>query len=109
MALFEDALKGGNIITGLAIGVGAAVLAPVVIPLMRPVAKSVLKAGMLASDNQMRCLVQGGQGAGNGAQFDGFGARPYYERNTIVAQLPPWLRRFHLSPNRMKLASRSVI
>ena len=58
MALFEDALKGGNIITGLAIGVGAAVLAPVVIPLMRPVAKSVLKAGMLAYDQGRVALAE---------------------------------------------------
>jgi len=44
----EDFFKGGSILTGLAIGVGAAVLAPVVKPLLRPVAKSVLKAGIAA-------------------------------------------------------------
>ena len=50
MAFFEDVLKGGNIVTGLAIGVGAAVLAPMVVPLLRPIAKSVLKAGLMAYD-----------------------------------------------------------
>ena len=29
MSLFEDLFKGGNIVTGLAMGVGAAVLEPV--------------------------------------------------------------------------------
>jgi hypothetical protein len=50
MALFEDVLKGGNIVTGLAIGVGAAILAPMLVPLLRPIAKSVLKAGIMAYD-----------------------------------------------------------
>jgi hypothetical protein len=58
MAFFEDALKGGNIVTGLAIGVGAAVLAPVVMPLVRPVAKSVLKAGIMAYDQCRVALAE---------------------------------------------------
>jgi hypothetical protein len=35
MAFLEDMFKGGNIVAGLAIGVGAVVLAPVVIPALR--------------------------------------------------------------------------
>src|SRR5690606_40591910 len=35
MAIFEDALKGGNIVTGLAIGVGMVLLAPMLKPLVR--------------------------------------------------------------------------
>jgi hypothetical protein len=50
MALLEDMFKGGNIITGLAIGVGAAVVAPAVIPVLRPLAKAVIKAGLVAYD-----------------------------------------------------------
>ena len=50
MAVLEDMFKGGNIITGLAIGVGAAVLAPAVIPVLRPLAKAVIKAGLVAYD-----------------------------------------------------------
>ncbi|WP_051441066.1 hypothetical protein M728_005243 (plasmid) [Ensifer sp. WSM1721] len=50
MAILEDAFKGGNVLTGLAIGVGALVLAPVVTPLLRPVIKTVLKAGLVAYD-----------------------------------------------------------
>lgn len=53
MAL-EDIFKGGNIVTGLAIGVGTAVLAPVIAPavssLLRPAAKAVIKGGIVAYD-----------------------------------------------------------
>ena len=49
MALLDDVLKG-NIVTALAIGIGAAVLAPVVIPLFasvaKPLAKAAIKGGM---------------------------------------------------------------
>ena len=53
MAL-EDVFKGGNIITGLAIGLGTAVLVPWVVPavggLLRPAAKAVIKGGIVAYD-----------------------------------------------------------
>jgi hypothetical protein len=49
MALLEDGLKG-NLVTALAIGIGAAILAPVVIPLFasvaKPLAKATIKGGM---------------------------------------------------------------
>ncbi len=45
MALVEDGLKG-NIVTALAIGIGAAILAPVVIPLFANVAKPLAKAAI---------------------------------------------------------------
>ncbi|WEX74810.1 DUF5132 domain-containing protein [Sinorhizobium numidicum] len=56
MAILEDALKGGNIVTGLAIGVGALVLAPLAVPLLRPITKTFLKAGLVAYD-QTRVAV----------------------------------------------------
>ncbi len=50
MALFENGVKG-NILSGLAIGIGAAVLAPVVIPVvasvMKPLAKAAIKSGFM--------------------------------------------------------------
>ena len=58
MALFEDMFKGGNIVTGLAIGLGAALLAPVVIPVLRPFAKSVIKAGLVAYDQGRVALAE---------------------------------------------------
>jgi hypothetical protein len=49
MALFENGLKG-NIITGLAIGVGTAILAPVIVPVLagivKPLAKSAIKGSI---------------------------------------------------------------
>jgi hypothetical protein len=58
MALLEDMFKGGNIITGLAIGVGAAVVAPAVVPVLRPLAKAVIKAGLVAYDQSRVALAE---------------------------------------------------
>lgn len=58
MAFFEDIFKGGNIVTGLAIGIGAAIVAPAVIPVLRPIAKSVIKAGLLAYDQGRVALAE---------------------------------------------------
>lgn len=49
--------------------------------------------GMLTGDEQVRWLVEGGEGMGNRAELDGFGTRSNNERNTGLAQLSPWLRR----------------
>src|SRR5215813_8691455 len=43
MALFDDILSGGNLVTGLAIGVGAVVVLPLAAPILRPLAKTVIK------------------------------------------------------------------
>jgi len=48
MAIFEDVFRGGNMVTGIAIGVGFALLAPVVTPFVRPLAKTAIKAGLAA-------------------------------------------------------------
>ena len=58
MALLEDMFKGGNIVVGLAIGVGAVVLAPAVIQAPRPLAKSVIKAGLIAYDQGRVALAE---------------------------------------------------
>jgi len=50
MGLFDNGLKG-NIVTGLAIGIGSSILAPVVIPIVasvaKPMAKAAIKGGYL--------------------------------------------------------------
>lgn len=50
MAGLDDLFKG-NIVMGLAVGVGVAILAPVVVPILasvgKPLAKSMIKSGML--------------------------------------------------------------
>lgn len=65
MAFFEDMLKGGNIVTGVAVAVGAAVLVPVVVPalggILRPVAKTVIKGGILAYDYGRQAVAQMGE------------------------------------------------
>jgi hypothetical protein len=45
-----DLLKGGNIFTAAAIGIGASILGPVILPAFRPIAKSLIKGGLLAYD-----------------------------------------------------------
>lgn len=50
MAFFDEVFKG-KVVTGLAIGIGAAVLAPKVLPILaeaiRPLAKGAIKGGLL--------------------------------------------------------------
>jgi hypothetical protein len=58
MAFFEDMFKGGNILTGLAIGVGLAVVGPVLRPVLRPVAKSLFKAGISAYEQGRLALAE---------------------------------------------------
>jgi hypothetical protein len=53
-----------------------------------------LQAGMLAGNEQMRRLAKGGESMGNWTEFDGLRTRSDNERNAVLAQLPPWLRRF---------------
>jgi len=48
MALVDDLLEGGNVVTGLVIGAAALIVWPLVGPLVRPVAKSAIKGGILA-------------------------------------------------------------
>ncbi|HYZ21295.1 MAG TPA: DUF5132 domain-containing protein [Rhodopila sp.] len=66
MAL-EDIFKGGNLVTGLAIGVGSAIVAPVVVPalggLLRPAAKAVVKGGIVAYDWGRQAVAQVGEAA----------------------------------------------
>jgi gas vesicle protein len=47
MALFDDFFKG-NLLTSLAVGVGAVLLAPVAGQVLRPVAKAAIKGAILA-------------------------------------------------------------
>ena len=47
MALLEDLFKG-NVLTGIAVGLGAYLLAPTVAQVLRPAAIAVIKGGILA-------------------------------------------------------------
>jgi len=65
MAIFEDLIKGGNIVTGLAMGVGFALLAPVVKPFVRPLAKSAIKAGVAAYEQGRVAIAELSEQAGD--------------------------------------------
>lgn len=60
MAIVEDLFKG-NIVTGLAVGVGALVLGPMIAPtvtaILRPAAKALIKAGIYAYDRGSEALA----------------------------------------------------
>jgi hypothetical protein len=51
------------------------------------------QAGVLAGDEQVRRLAVGGESMGNRTELDGLRTRSDNERNAVLAQLPPWLRR----------------
>jgi Protein of unknown function (DUF5132) len=69
MSFLEDALKGNNIASGLAVGVGAMVVAPVVLPavarLSKPLLKGVLKTGLLAYEAGRRIYAEVSEVAGD--------------------------------------------
>lgn len=61
MALFDGGFKG-NIISGLAIGVGTALLAPVIIPVLasiaKPLAKAAIKGGITVYEKNKEFLAE---------------------------------------------------
>ncbi len=66
MAFIEDMFKG-NVVTGLAVGIGTAVLAPVLMPavtnMLRPAAKAVIKGGIVVYDRGRQAVAQLGETA----------------------------------------------
>jgi len=64
MGLFDDVLKG-NVVTGLAIGIGAAVLAPAVLPIIagvaKPVAKAAIKGGLILFEKGKETFAEIGE------------------------------------------------
>jgi Protein of unknown function (DUF5132) len=86
MAFFEDMFKGGNILTGVVVAVGATVLVPVVAPaigsLLRPAAKAAIKGGILAYDRGRQAVAQLGEMASDVAAE----ARVDAERATSAQQ-----------------------
>ncbi|HXX58011.1 MAG TPA: DUF5132 domain-containing protein [Thermodesulfovibrionales bacterium] len=64
MGLFDGALKG-NVVTGLAIGIGAAVLAPAVLPVIasvaKPVAKAAIKGGIILFEKGKEAFAEAGE------------------------------------------------
>ena len=48
MALLDDVVSGGNLVTGLAVGIGALIVWPLIGPALRPIAKTAVKGGLIA-------------------------------------------------------------
>jgi len=65
VAFITDVFKGGNIVTGLAIGIGGLILAPVVIPLavsiVKPIAKVAVRGGAAAYRSGRNAMVEAGE------------------------------------------------
>ena len=68
MAFFDEAFKG-NIGSGLAVGIGVAVVAPLLAPVIggvvRPLAKTAIRAGLLAVDAGREGLARLEEAAGD--------------------------------------------
>lgn len=58
MGLLEDGIKGGGLLAGLGVAIGAVVLGPVVSPRVRPVTKRLIKAGLVAYDQGRELLAE---------------------------------------------------
>jgi hypothetical protein len=65
MALLDDVLNGGNLTTGLAIGVGALIAWPLIGPVARPSAKTLIKAGMVAYAQAGQLYASAAEGVGD--------------------------------------------
>jgi hypothetical protein len=48
MALVDDVLNAGNIVTGLLIGVGALIVGPLIRTALKPIAKAAIEGGLIA-------------------------------------------------------------
>ena len=64
MALFDNGLKG-NILTGLAIGIGVSVLGPTVLPIIvgaaKPLVKAAIKGGIILYDRGKESFAEVGE------------------------------------------------
>jgi hypothetical protein len=91
MTFLEDAVKGGNIITGLAIGVGLYLLGPVLRPIVRPAAKALLKAGIAAYEQGRVAFAELNEQLGDvmaeaRAELEHEGASPSEHAEPVPAQ-----------------------
>jgi hypothetical protein len=65
VAFIDNVFKGGNIVTGLAIGIGGLILAPVVIPLavgiVKPIAKVAVRGSAALYKSGRNAVVEAGE------------------------------------------------
>jgi hypothetical protein len=64
MAIFNNGLKG-NVVTGLGIGIGVALLGPVLIPVVaniaKPLAKAAIKGGVILYEKGREAVAETGE------------------------------------------------
>ncbi len=64
MALFDNGLKG-NVLTGLAIGIGASIFAPQLIPalagIVKPIAKAAIKGSLVLYEKSKESVAEVGE------------------------------------------------
>ena len=65
MALLDDILNGGNLMTGLIVGAGALIVWPLIGPAMRPIAKTAIKGGLIAYREAERLYTSAVEGIGD--------------------------------------------
>ena len=70
MSFVEDVFKGGNIVTGLAIGVGVLILAPLVLPvvvgIVKPLAKAAIRGGAALYKTGRDAVTEVGEAVSDG-------------------------------------------
>ena len=65
MALLDDIVNGGNLATGLVVGVGALVAWRLISPIARPAATGLIKAGMIAYQQAEQLYAGAVEGIGD--------------------------------------------
>ena len=61
----SDLLKGGNLLTVAAIGLGASIVGPAIGPRLRPLAKSVIKGAMIGLDQGRTAFAKFSEATGD--------------------------------------------
>jgi hypothetical protein len=65
MALLDDIVNGGNLVTGLMVGAGVLIGWSLIAPVARPIAKSVIKGGLIAYQQAERLYTGAVEGIGD--------------------------------------------
>ena len=65
MALLDDIVTGGNLVTGVMVGAGLLMVWPLVKPIARPIAKTLIQGGLLAYQQAEQLYAGAVEGVGD--------------------------------------------
>ena len=65
MALLDDMLNSGNLVTGVVVGAGALIAWPLIRVVARPLAKSLIKGGLIAYQQAEQLYAGAVEGVGD--------------------------------------------